>query len=67
MADTVLTTNSGALLPIATMVSPTTMVGMPKRSAMEAAPSVSQSAPFMIANKPTRKSAMFISRDTLFY
>ena len=56
MAETTLTTNSGAELPTATMVSPTTMVGIPKWWAIDAAPSVSQSAPLTIAIRPIANS-----------
>ena len=58
MADNTLTTNSGALLPTATIVIPMTRVEMPTRFAMAEAPSVIQSAPFIINSSPTRNWAM---------
>ena len=57
MADIRLTTNSGALVPAATMVKPITNEEMLKRRAMLDAPSVSQSAPFTISTRPTTNKA----------
>ena len=50
-----LTTISGAEVPIPTMVRPMTKSLIPSRLATDDAPSTSQSAPFTIKKRPTRK------------
>ena len=52
IAAAMLTAASGALVPIATIVRPTTSCGMPKRVASAAAPSTNQSAPLPSITKP---------------
>ena len=52
-ADTRLTQNSGIEVPMATMVSPMTMEGMFRRSAMLTAPSVMKSAPLSTKITPS--------------
>ena len=56
MEDITLTTNSGALVPNATIVKPITREDMLKRRAILEAPSVSQSAPFTINIKPIKNN-----------
>ena len=51
-AELILTAASGILVPMATMVSPTTSWGIPNRSAIPDAPSTNQSAPFTSIKKP---------------
>ena len=51
-----LTAASGALVPIATIVSPITSWGIPSFAATLAAPSTNQSAPFTKSTKPRAKS-----------
>ena len=51
-AELILTAASGILVPMATMVSPTTSWGNPNRSAIPDAPSTNQSAPFTSIKKP---------------
>ena len=55
-----LTAASGALVPKATMVSPITSWGIPNFSAMLAAPSTNQSAPFTKSTNPTANKASCI-------
>ena len=50
-AELILTAASGILVPMATMVSPTTSCGIPNRSAIPDAPSTNQSAPFTSIRK----------------
>ena len=52
MADEMLTVSSGAEVPKATIVRPITMVGMWRRLATAAAPSVSMLAPMSISANP---------------
>ena len=51
------TTNSGMLVPMATMVSPMTRLLTWKRFAMPLAPSTNQSAPHTKSTKPTINNA----------
>ena len=51
-AAVILTAASGALVPIATIVSPTMISGMLKRLAIELLPSTKKSAPFTRMKKP---------------
>ncbi len=52
-AAVILTAVSGALVPIATIVRPITSCGIPNFSAIPAAPSTNQSAPFTSITKPS--------------
>ena len=53
--DVILTAASGALVPIATMVSPIVIDGILNFLAIEAAPSTNKSAPFIRKKKPIIK------------
>src|SRR3989338_1565884 len=54
MLAKILTINSGAEVPNATIVSPITSAETPRRLAREEAPSTSKPAPLMSAAKPTK-------------
>ena len=58
-AAVILTAASGALVPMATMVSPMTSCGIPSLRANPAAPSTNQSAPFMSRKNPEINQNMF--------
>ncbi len=55
MADMRLTKNSGMEVPMATMVRPMTIWGMPMRSAKPTAPLVRRSAPHSTTAMPTTR------------
>lgn len=57
-AEITLTTNSGADVPKATIVKPMTKLETLNRRAISEAPSVSQSAPLMMSNRPTMNFAI---------
>ena len=59
-AEDTLTVNSGADVPKATIVSPITILGMRKRLATDAAPSVSQFAPNRMRRSPPISNRMFM-------
>lgn len=55
-----LTINSGAEVPNATIVRPTTSADTPNRNANEDAPETSQSAPLMSKKNPTKNRSVVI-------
>ncbi len=65
-AEVMDTAASGALVPIATMVNPTTRAGIPNLLAMPLAPSTSQSAPLISIKNPKIKSPMFFINSIIF-
>ena len=62
MTDTL---NSGAVVARLTRVAPTTTLGIPVISATPTAPSVNQSAPFVMMRRPAAKMMKFIQMENL--
>ena len=68
-AAEVLTANSGALVPNATMVSPMITLGTRKVRAKAELPSTKKSAPLISATKPSSSNTIFqnkVNTNTLF-
>ena len=61
-AELMLTDNSGALVPIATIVMPTITAGMPNLRAIKDALSTKKSAPFIRNIKPNNNNIILIIR-----
>jgi hypothetical protein len=63
MLDITLTESSGALVPYATTVKPTTRAEIPNERANREAPLTSQSAPRTRRTKPTMRRSIVIIMD----